>query len=48
LSAAQRKGATIAGIVHQLTRLAEQKPVLFVLEDAHDRSDYAGTGYPPH
>jgi len=32
---AQRKAATIAAIVHQLTRLAEQKPVLFVLEDAH-------------
>jgi class 3 adenylate cyclase len=34
-SPAQRKAATIAAIVHQLTRLAEQKPVLFVLEDAH-------------
>src|SRR4029077_7928301 len=32
---AQRKAATIAAIVHQLTQLAEQKPVLFVLEDAH-------------
>ncbi len=31
----QRKAATIAAIVHQVTRLAEQKPVLFVLEDAH-------------
>jgi len=31
----QRKAATIAAIIHQLTRLAEQKPVLFVLEDAH-------------
>ena len=35
LSPAQRKTATIAAIVHQLTRLAEQRPVLFVLEDAH-------------
>jgi tetratricopeptide (TPR) repeat protein len=35
LSAPQRKAATIAAIVHQLSRLAEQKPVLFVLEDAH-------------
>lgn len=35
LPPAQRKTATIAAIVHQLTRLAEQKPVLFVLEDAH-------------
>ena len=35
LAPAQRKAATIAAIVHQLTRLAEQKPVLFVLEDAH-------------
>ena len=35
LSPAQRKTATIAAIVHQLHRLAEQKPVLFVLEDAH-------------
>jgi tetratricopeptide (TPR) repeat protein len=35
LAPAQRKTATIAAIVHQLTRLAEQKPVLFVLEDAH-------------
>ena len=34
-SPAQRKAATIAAIVHQLARLAEQKPVLFVLEDAH-------------
>jgi class 3 adenylate cyclase/tetratricopeptide (TPR) repeat protein len=34
-SPAQRKTATIAAIVHQLSRLAEQKPVLFVLEDAH-------------
>jgi class 3 adenylate cyclase/tetratricopeptide (TPR) repeat protein len=34
-SPAQRKAATIAAIVNQLTRLAEQKPVLFVLEDAH-------------
>jgi class 3 adenylate cyclase/tetratricopeptide (TPR) repeat protein len=34
-SPAQRKTETIAAIVHQLTRLAEQKPVLFVLEDAH-------------
>jgi class 3 adenylate cyclase/predicted ATPase len=35
LSPPQRKAATIAAIVHQLSRLAEQKPVLFVLEDAH-------------
>jgi class 3 adenylate cyclase/tetratricopeptide (TPR) repeat protein len=35
LAPAQRKAATIAAIVQQLTRLAEQKPVLFVLEDAH-------------
>ena len=35
LAPAQRKAATIAAIVHQLSRLAEQKPVLFVLEDAH-------------
>jgi len=35
LSPAQRKTATIAAIVHQLSRLAEQKPVLLVLEDAH-------------
>ncbi|MEY2487197.1 MAG: hypothetical protein QOH39_2845 [Verrucomicrobiota bacterium] len=35
LAPAQRKAATIAAIVHQLTQLAEQKPVLFVLEDAH-------------
>ncbi len=35
LAPAQRKAATIAAIVHQLARLAEQKPVLFVLEDAH-------------
>jgi predicted ATPase len=35
LAPAQRKAATIAAITHQLTRLAEQKPVLFVLEDAH-------------
>jgi class 3 adenylate cyclase/tetratricopeptide (TPR) repeat protein len=35
LSPPQRKAATIAAIVHQLTKLAEQKPVLFVLEDAH-------------
>ena len=35
LAPAQRKAATIAAIAHQLTRLAEQKPVLFVLEDAH-------------
>jgi class 3 adenylate cyclase len=35
LAPAQRKAETIAAIVHQLTRLAEQKPVLFVLEDAH-------------
>ncbi|MDB6147175.1 MAG: adenylate cyclase, partial [Spartobacteria bacterium] len=35
LSPAQRKAATIAAIVHQLTQLSEQKPVLFVLEDAH-------------
>jgi class 3 adenylate cyclase/tetratricopeptide (TPR) repeat protein len=32
---AQRKAATIAAIVHQLVMLAQQKPVLFVLEDAH-------------
>lgn len=35
LSPAQRKAATIAALVHQLLRLAGQKPVLFVLEDAH-------------
>ncbi|MEY2439336.1 MAG: hypothetical protein QOI34_721, partial [Verrucomicrobiota bacterium] len=35
LSPPQRKAATIAAIVHQLTQLSEQKPVLFVLEDAH-------------
>jgi len=35
LSPPQRKAATIAAIVHQLSCLAEQKPVLFVLEDAH-------------
>ncbi len=35
LTPPQRKAATIAAIVHQLARLAEQKPVLFVLEDAH-------------
>jgi len=35
LSPAERKTATIGAIVHQLSRLAEQKPVLFVLEDAH-------------
>lgn len=35
MSPAQRKAATIDAIVHQLTRLAQQKPVLFVLEDAH-------------
>ncbi len=35
LSPAQRKVATIAAIMHQLTRLAEQKPLLFVLEDVH-------------
>jgi class 3 adenylate cyclase len=35
LQPAQRKAATIAAIVHQLTQLAEQKPVLFLLEDAH-------------
>jgi len=35
LSPSQRRAGTIAAIVHQLTRLAEQKPVLFVLEDAH-------------
>jgi class 3 adenylate cyclase/tetratricopeptide (TPR) repeat protein len=35
LAPPQRKIATIAAIVHQLSRLAEQKPVLFVLEDAH-------------
>jgi class 3 adenylate cyclase/tetratricopeptide (TPR) repeat protein len=35
LAPAQRKAATIAAIAHQTTRLAEQKPVLFVLEDAH-------------
>ena len=35
LAPAQRKAATIAAIVQQLTRLAGQKPVLFVLEDAH-------------
>jgi class 3 adenylate cyclase/tetratricopeptide (TPR) repeat protein len=32
---AQRKAATIAAIVHQLAMLAQQKPVLLVLEDAH-------------
>ncbi|MBA3727068.1 MAG: AAA family ATPase, partial [Armatimonadetes bacterium] len=35
LPPAQRKAATIAAIVHHLSRLAEQKPVLFVLEDGH-------------
>src|SRR5207248_11049637 len=35
LSPSQRRAGTIAAIVHQLSRLAEQKPVLFVLEDAH-------------
>jgi class 3 adenylate cyclase/tetratricopeptide (TPR) repeat protein len=35
LAPAQRKAATITAIAQQLTRLAEQKPVLFVLEDAH-------------
>jgi class 3 adenylate cyclase/predicted ATPase len=35
LTPSQRKAATIAAIVHQLTQLAVQKPVLFVLEDAH-------------
>ncbi len=35
LSPPQRKAATIAAIVHQLSQLAEQKPVLFILEDAH-------------
>jgi class 3 adenylate cyclase len=35
LAPAQRKAATIAALIHQLSRLAEQKPVLLVLEDAH-------------
>src|SRR5205823_658589 len=35
LTPPQRKAETIAAIVHQLSKLAEQKPVLFVLEDAH-------------
>jgi class 3 adenylate cyclase len=35
LSPPERKAATIAAIVHQLTQLSEQKAVLFVLEDAH-------------
>ena len=35
LAPPQRKAATIAAIVHQLSKLAEQKPVLVVLEDAH-------------
>ena len=35
LSPAQRKAAVIATLIDQLTRLADQKPVLFVLEDAH-------------
>ena len=35
LSPAQRKAATVASLVDQMTELAVQKPVLFVLEDAH-------------
>jgi class 3 adenylate cyclase/predicted ATPase len=35
LPPAQRKAATVAALVDQLTELAVQKPVLFVLEDAH-------------
>ena len=35
LSPAQRKVATVASLVDQMTALAVQKPVLFVLEDAH-------------
>src|SRR5436190_291294 len=35
LPPAQRKGAIVAALVDQLTELAAQKPVLFVLEDAH-------------
>ena len=35
LSPAQRKAATVASLVDQMTALAVQKPVLFVLEDAH-------------
>ncbi len=35
MSAAQRKSETIAAIAQQLTRLATQKPVLFIVEDAH-------------
>jgi class 3 adenylate cyclase len=35
LPPAQRKTAIIAALVDQLTRLADQRPVLFVLEDAH-------------
>ena len=34
-SPAQRKAATVASLVDQMTELAVQKPVLFVLEDAH-------------
>jgi class 3 adenylate cyclase len=35
LSPGQRKAATIAALVDYVTRLAEQTPVLFLLEDAH-------------
>ena len=35
LPPAQRKAAIIAALIDQLTRLADQRPVLFVLEDAH-------------
>jgi class 3 adenylate cyclase/predicted ATPase len=35
LPPAQRKVAIIAALIDQLTRLAQQRPVLFVLEDAH-------------
>jgi len=35
LPPAQRKAAIIAALIDQLTRLAAQRPVLFVLEDAH-------------
>jgi predicted ATPase len=31
----QRKAAIIAAIVYQLAKLSEQRPVFFVLEDAH-------------
>ncbi len=35
IAPAQRKAATIAALVDQLTRLGDREPVLFVLEDAH-------------